>query len=127
MQYNILVVDDDREFREEIGECLEDYRIHEAENGDEATEILDGPDEIDLVILDVKLPGRQGTEILRDIKERDPELGVIIITGHSSEEVAAAVLESKADDYIEKPIDIRNLLRSIDRILIKNRGRRQKE
>jgi YesN/AraC family two-component response regulator len=117
MPYNILLVDDDSEFREELGECLEDYRIIEAACGSKALEILSRPNEIDLVILDIKLPGRNGTEILTEIKHREPDLGVIMLTGHSSKYVAIASLKGNADDYFEKPVDIKKLMASIHRLL----------
>ncbi len=117
MSYKILVVDDDHAFREELGICLEDYAIVEAGNGDEALGILSRPNEIDLVILDVKLPGLPGTEILTRIKRRQPDLGVIMLTGHSSKDVAIASLKGDADDYIEKPVEAEKLLASIYRLL----------
>jgi len=117
MSYKILVVDDDHAFREELTICLEDYSIVEAGSGDEAIDILSRPNEIDLVILDVKLPGRPGTEVLTEIKRRQPHLGVIMLTGHSSKNVAIASLKGDADDYIEKPVEIEKLLKSIYRLL----------
>lgn len=117
MAYNILLVDDDREFREELDAFLEDYRIVEAGTGDEAIDILTRPNEIDLVILDVRMPGRRGTDVLADIKRRFPDLGVIMLTAYSSKDVAIASLKGDADDYIEKPVDIEKMQQSIYRLL----------
>jgi len=106
MPYHILVVDDDSGFREEFREALDDYEIVEASNGNEAIEILKKPNEIDIVLLDVMMPGSRGTDVLRQIKQINPNLSTIIITGYSSTDVAVEALKGRADDYIEKPIDI---------------------
>jgi len=120
MPYNILLVDDDVAFRKEFAECFEDYRFIEAGNGEEGLKILRKPNEIDLVILDVMLPGRRGTDVLREIKRIEPSLGVIILTGFSSKDVAVEALKGNADDYIEKPVDIKKAERIIADMLLNN-------
>ena len=117
MSYNILLVDDDAVFRQELDDFLEEYRIVEAGTGDQALEILSRPNEIDLVILDVRMPGRKGTEVLPEIKERYPDLPVVMLTAYSSKNVAIASLKGDADDYIEKPVDIEKLESTIHRFL----------
>ena len=106
MPYRILLVDDNREFREEFRECLDDYDVIEAADGQEALKLLKRPNEIDLVILDVMMPGLRGTEVLRAIKKTDPDLGIIILTGYSSKDIAIEALKGRADEYLEKPLDI---------------------
>ena len=59
------------------------------------------------MILDVNMPGSKGTEVLKDIKALYPDLGIIILTGHSSEDVAIEALKGHADEYLEKPLDQR--------------------
>jgi YesN/AraC family two-component response regulator len=113
MPYNILLVDDDEIFREELSECLEDYGVIEASTGGEALEILKKPNEIDIVLLDVMMPGRRGTDVLSEIKRLEPEMSVIMLTGHSSKDIAIDALRGNADDYIEKPVDVPLLLESI--------------
>ena len=61
----ILLVDDDSELREEIRDFLEDYGVTEVSSGDEALQILKKPNEIDLIILDVMMPGKNGLEVLK--------------------------------------------------------------
>lgn len=117
MPYNILLVDDDRDFRDEVRDYLEDYRIIEASNGEEALKLLRKPNEIDLVILDVMMPGLHGTEVLKEIKRIAPDLGIIILTGYSSEDVAIEALKGHADDYIEKPLNINKIKESIEDLL----------
>ena len=122
MPYNILLVDDDREFREEFRDYLEDYEIIEASNGEEALKLLKKPNVIDLVILDVMMPGLRGTEVLKEMKKIDPDLGIIILTGYSSEDVAIEALKGHADDYIQKPLDIDKTKEIIERLLETRRG-----
>jgi len=102
----ILLVDDDSIFRSEFRECFEEYGIAEASNGEEALKILKKPHEIDLVILDVRMSGMSGIEVLEKIKKMFPDMRIFILTGYSSKDVAVEALRGKADDYIEKPLDI---------------------
>ena len=118
MPYTILLVDDDDTFREEFASALDDYRVVEARSGAEALDILRRPNEIDLVILDVMLPGQRGTDVLREIKRMEPDLGVIILTGYGSKEVAIAALKGNADDFLEKPVDIEKALGVVERLVL---------
>lgn len=105
MPYNILLIDDDADFRNEFREFFRGYRIIEASRGEEALSILKRPHEIDLVILDVMLPGSRGTDVLKKIKEIDPDLSVIILTGYGSKNIVIEALKGDAANYLEKPID----------------------
>ena len=89
----------------------------EASSGEEALKLLRKPNEIDLVVLDVMMPGLRGTEVLREMKKIAPDLGIIILTGYSTKEVAIEALKGHADDYIEKPLDIDKTKEIIDGIL----------
>lgn len=122
MPEKILVVDDESDFREELKDCLETYEVLEASDGAQAIKLLRHANEIALVILDVNLPGVAGTEVLREIKKIAPNLGIIILTGYSSKDVAIDALKGHADDYIEKPIDMDNLKEVISRVLSVRRG-----
>jgi YesN/AraC family two-component response regulator len=117
MAFNILLVDDDKEFREEFRDFLCDYNVLEASDGKEALVLLSQPNEIDLVILDVVMPGPSGTEILKRIKEMYPDMGVIILTGYGTKGTVIDALKGKADDYMEKPIDIHKTRDIIDRLI----------
>jgi two-component system, response regulator YesN len=117
--YNILLVDDDAEFREEFSGTFSDYGIIQAESGDEALEILKKPNEVDLVVMDVMMPGVKGTEVLAVLKQNDPGLPVIILTGHSSKDIAVEALKAGADDYIEKPVNVVETHEIIRKILRK--------
>jgi YesN/AraC family two-component response regulator len=122
MSYTILLVDDDSEFREEFHDLLDEYVVIEASNGDSAMEILGKPNEIDLVISDVMMPGIRGTELLKEIKRMYPDMAVIILTGYGSKDIAVKALKGRADDYMEKPLDPRKAKEIIERLLEKKTG-----
>ncbi len=117
MPYTILLVDDDDVFRKELRQCLDEFDVVEASDGEAALKILKRPNEIDLVILDVKMPGESGTGILRKMKEIAPGLGIIILTGHSSEDTAIEALKGHADDYVAKPCSPCKLKEVIETLL----------
>jgi two-component system, response regulator YesN len=117
MPYNILLVDDDKSFRSEFRDFFDDYAIVEASNGEQALELLKRPNEIDLVILDVMMPGIRGTKVLQEIKRKYPELNIVILTGYSSKDVAVEALKGKADDYLEKPLNIDKTKEIIENLL----------
>ncbi len=100
----ILVVDDELEIREGLDLLLssEGYEITAAETGEAGLHLLE-EHPFDLVLLDVSLPGRNGLELLKDIRARDPHLSVILITAYGSIEMARAAFKSGAQDYITKP------------------------
>jgi YesN/AraC family two-component response regulator len=117
MPDRILIVDDDDIFREEFKEIFENYGVTEAGNGKEALNILKKPNEIDLVVLDIRMPGLNGIDVLKEIKRIHPSIGIIILTGYGSKDIVVEALRNQSDDYIEKPIDIEKTTKIIERIL----------
>jgi len=117
-QKKILLVDDDAVFRDEFKDCFEEYGITEAANGEEALALLNKPNEIDLVFLDVRMYGLSGIDVLNKIRKINPNLRVVILTGYSSKDVAIDALRAQADDYIEKPLDIEATRRAIEKFLV---------
>ena len=113
MAYQILLVDDDADFRDELRVCLEGYSVIEATDGPQALSILKKPNVIDLVILDAVLPRVSGLEVLREMKNINPGLSIIMLTGQSSKDIAIDALKGRADDYLEKPANITKLLETI--------------
>ncbi len=117
MAYQILIVDDDPEFREEMRACLSHYQIIEAANGQQALDIIKRPNAVDLVILDVVMSGPSGTETLKQMRKIAPDLAVIILTGQGSKDMAIEALKGRADDFIEKPFNVERFLATVRRIL----------
>ncbi len=118
MPYTILIVDDDRIFRSEFREVLEDkYEVFEAAGGEQALEILSQPNIVDLVLLDIKMPGMQGTEVLSKIKSISPSVLIVMLTGYGTKEIIIESLRAHADDFLEKPLQIQSALQRINKLL----------
>ena len=109
--FNVLLVDDETEFLDTLIKRLKKRRVRVdgANSGEEALSII-GDKSIDVVVLDVRMPGLDGIETLRKIKEMNPLVEVIMLTGHASLEVAVEGMELGAFDYLMKPVDIDELL-----------------
>ena len=119
MAHSVLIVDDDKHFRSEFRAILEkEYDVFEAATGEKALEIIKQPNMIDLVMLDVRMPGMQGTEVLKHMKHQDPGLIIIIFTGYGSKEVIIEALQQHADDFLEKPLKIETTLQRIKQHLL---------
>lgn len=112
----VLIVDDDKIIREQLQKELKRnfFRTLPAGDGSTALEIF-RQEEINIVILDVKLPDMDGLEVLKKIKERKPDCQVIVITGLGTQEVAIKSLRRGAIDYIEKPIKTEELSAALGR------------
>jgi two-component system response regulator YesN len=117
----VLIVDDDAAFRAEFRECFQEYGILEAASGEEALRILRKPNELDLVLLDVRMSGMDGIEVLNQIRRVSGGVAIVMLTGYSSKEVAVEALRGKADDYLEKPLDIEVTKKLIERFLWRGR------
>ncbi len=107
MQPKILVVDDQYGIRALLYEILlkDGYHIFQAANGAEALKIVD-KETPELVLLDMKIPGMDGLEILRRIKEDDPEIGVIMMTAYGELNLINQAMELGAITHFSKPFDI---------------------
>ena len=101
---SILVVDDEAEIREGLEELLssENFEVSVAETGEAGLRKLE-EHPFDLMLLDVSLPDRNGIDLLREIRGRDPHLAIILITAFGSIDMARAAFKSGAQDYITKP------------------------
>jgi DNA-binding NtrC family response regulator len=109
--FNVLLVDDEVEFLETLVKRLKkrNLTVRGVNSGEEAIETL-AQAPVDVVVLDVKMPGMDGLETLKEIKKLLPLTEVIMLTGHASMEVAIEGMENGAFDYLMKPMDIDELL-----------------
>ena len=114
---DILIVEDQAFQREMLRAFLikEGHRINEAENGEEALRLLN-LNFLDLILVDFKMPGINGLEVLKEAKRLNPELDVVIMTAYGTIETAVAAMKAGARDYITKPIDLDELSIVISRI-----------
>jgi DNA-binding NtrC family response regulator len=122
---SILVIDDELEIREGLEALLtsEKFAVTLAETGEAGLQKLDdGP--FDLMLLDVSLPDRNGLDMLREIRLRDPELSIILITAYGSIDMARAAFKGGAHDYITKPWSNDELIAQISTAI---EGRRLRE
>ena len=118
----ILVVEDDPDIRKILEMYLggKGYAVGTADSGAAAlAAVTSGP--IDLILSDVRMPGMSGLELLRALKERDPEVQLVLMTAYSSVRDAVEAIQLGAADYVEKPIDFRRLERVLHGVLEKRR------
>jgi DNA-binding response OmpR family regulator len=117
-QQTILVVEDDAAIREGVVDALKfkGYKTFEADNGDDGLDMARSVD-CDLLLLDLVLPGRQGLEILKEVRETRPTLPVIILTARGEETDRIQGLQLGADDYMVKPFSVKELLARIEAVL----------
>ncbi len=116
MPSKILLVDDEREFVQTLSERLlmRDMGSDVAYDGESALEVV-RQDEPEVMILDLKMPGIDGIEVLRRVKETQPEIEVIILTGHGSEADRDTCMKLGAFAYLQKPVDVEELSATIKR------------
>ena len=121
------MVDDEKIVREAFIIAFDEYVILPVASGQEALNILERANDIDLVILDVRMPGLNGIHLVREIKKINPKLSVAILTGYASKDIAFEALRADADEFIEKPFDIKQTREIIERLLGKNNSYSQPE
>ncbi|MFL6722280.1 MAG: sigma-54-dependent transcriptional regulator [Sphingomonas sp.] len=130
MALEVLVVDDEADIRELVSGVLEDegYAVRAAAD---STQTLDAIEERrpSMVLLDVWLQGSKldGLQLLQEIKQRDPTLPVLVISGHGNLDTAVAAVRQGAVDFIEKPFEAERLIYLVDRATETDRLRRENE
>ena len=123
MPTRLLVVDDEEDFLHSIVQRIElrGIKAHGVTGGTAAIDYLaENPGSVEVVLLDIKMPGIDGIETLRRIKESFPKIEVIVVTGHASQEFSRLGRELGAFDYLIKPVRLDTIL---DRIRAAMRGR----
>lgn len=110
-----LFVDDEKDFLETILKRMKKRHVNAygAEAGEEALSFLSHTP-VDVVVLDIRMPGMDGIETLKEIKKRTPLVEVILLTGHASLEAAREGMEIGAFDFLMKPVDIDELLYKLE-------------
>jgi DNA-binding NtrC family response regulator len=127
MKIKLLLVDDEKDFIESLAERLQlrDFDVKSALNGDDAIKLV-SENEFDVIILDVKMPGKSGIETLKEIKKLNQLSQVIMLTGHATVESAIQGMKLGAYDYIMKPTvteDLINLINKAYKIVEEHRDR----
>lgn len=132
MKERILLVDDEPGIRRVLRISLEEmgYQVDTAENGTEALRIFQQK-RAPIVLTDIKMPGMDGIDVLKRIKQENPETEVIVITGHGDMDLAIRSLKNEASDFITKPVDdaeLENALRkSVNNIRLRHKLREYTE
>ena len=116
MGEKVLLVDDEEEFLELMAERLvaRGIEVSKSSSAEDALSRIE-TDMFDAVILDLQMPGMDGLEALRQIKERRPEIQVILLTGHATVEKGVEAIKLGAMDFVEKPADLEVLEEKIAR------------
>jgi two-component system, NtrC family, nitrogen regulation response regulator NtrX len=111
---NILIIDDEKAIRKTLSEILsyEGYKLDEAGDGEEGFRKLKEK-EFDVILCDIKMPKMDGIEFLEKAKEANPDIPIIMISGHGTIETAVEAVKKGAYDYISKPPDLNRLLITI--------------
>jgi hypothetical protein len=114
----LLVVDDEAAIRDLCARALCDYRIVEAENGRAPHAPLErGP--VDLILVDVMMPVMNGLDLLKQVKERNPDQLVVVMTGYADKDIILRALKAHADDFIQKPLNLLQLKSTVNKALEK--------
>jgi len=106
----ILLVEDEAVMRESVRDWLTDvgYEVETAEDGEQALKTI-GEQEFGFIILDLRLPGKDGLEVLREARAKHPQLKGVVITAYPSVETAVEAIKHGAVDYLPKPFDLNQL------------------
>ena len=124
MPASILLVDDEKGFVDTMAKRLSKrgLTVQTANAGQEGLEVLAGPGNVDVVILDVKMPGMDGIETLKAIRAAHPLVEVIMLTGHATVENAIEGMKLGAYDYMMKPCEMDELLTKVDEAYLKKQA-----
>ncbi|NCC50452.1 MAG: hybrid sensor histidine kinase/response regulator [Spartobacteria bacterium] len=122
----VLVIDDERGPRESLRILLKPtYEVHCAESVDEGVAFLKRFDP-DVIVMDIHMPGKSGIQGLKEIREYDPMVSVIMLTGYGTLDTAQQALRLGANDYVKKPFDTRQMLKLIEQYVQRTRHERQR-
>lgn len=125
---NLLLVDDEKPFVETMTKRLEkrNFKVQSIFNGQDALKLLGENPHLEVVILDVKMPGMDGIETLQEIRQKFPLVEVIMLTGHATVETAIQGMKLGAYDYLMKPCDMNELIAKVEQAASKKRAHEEK-
>lgn len=114
----LLIIDDEEGIRISLRAILEDegYTVFEVENAENGLAFLEN-EHVDLVFLDIWLPGMDGLTMLEKLHAKDPTLPVLMISGHGTIETAVSAIKKGAHDFIEKPLSLEKVILAVERAL----------
>lgn len=114
LEAKVLLVDDEEEFCSMLSERLETrgLKVNAVLSGEEAVNRV-ASQNFDAIILDLAMPGIDGLETLRRIKEKRPDLEILMLTGHGTVKSSIEAMKLGAEDFLEKPVDMNVLLEKI--------------
>ena len=128
---NVLLVDDEEQFLDALTQRLEarGLKVKAVTNGEDAVKQVEDHN-FDAIIVDLAMPGIDGIETLKRIKEKRPDLEIIMLTGHATVKSGIEAMKLGADDFLEKPVDLNVLLEKIGeaknkRMLVVEKGRQE--
>ena len=127
----VLLVDDEEQFLDALSQRLEarGLKVDAVTSGEAALNQVEDRN-FDAIIVDLAMPGIDGIETLKRIKEKRPDLEIIILTGHATVKSGIEAMKLGADDFLEKPVDLNELLEKIGeaknkRMLVVEKGRQE--
>jgi DNA-binding NtrC family response regulator len=115
----VLIVDDEETIRKLLKARLEreGHGVHTATCAEEAEAALEQNPNISVVVSDIKMPGKDGLTFTRDLKQKNRDMKVIVMTGHGEKSTAIQALRVGATDYLEKPFDMEEMAHSVNRAM----------
>ena len=128
-KYAILVVDDEEPIRRLLKARFEreNIEVFTAENSDQAMETLSLHAEISVVVTDIKMPGKDGLQLLSEVRATKTPPKVVVMTGHGEKSTAIEALKRGASDYLEKPFDTEEMTHAVNRTAKEYRLERENE
>ena len=123
----ILIVDDEERFRLTLAKLLKlrDLDVTTLGSGPQALEALK-QEQYDVIVLDVRMPGMDGIETLAEIKKLNPNIEVIILTGHASVDAAVDIMKLGGYDYLLKPCSVEELIDKVEAAFERKQAREQR-
>jgi DNA-binding NtrC family response regulator len=114
LKADVLLVDDEEQFLKVLSQRMEGrgLKVDTSTSGEEAIKKVKGK-EFDAIVLDLAMPGMSGIEALKRIRSENPDVQIIMLTGHGSVETSVEALKAGAVDFLEKPADLNKIMAKI--------------